>query len=851
MGLFSQSQIDEINAVAAKSQEVLKPVKVSKSLSSFQSEIQKSSAAVLDYFKDSPAILITTKQQLHEYVLKAIEAGYCGIDTETTGLDRIQDTIVGASLYYPGGVECYIPCKHLVPVFDTLYKDQLTYEEVGEELQLFVEAKTKMIFANADFDLAFIYKDFNVDMIDICYYDVILAWRCLKEDEKNNALKPLYTKYVLKGKADPKKFSDFFSPKTFPYSKPDVAKLYAANDAKITYELFVWQLPYVTKSNPKCQKNKLEKIADLVWNIEIPMIRVCALMHRYGIFLDLDTSNSLQTRYHKLLDEESAKLADMVQEIISNSDTLTITKSPFKTGKDFNQSSPPQVKYLLNSFMGLQVESSDKNVLKELNLPVTKQILKVRSITTLLGSFVDKLPGTTGKDGRVHSTFKSIGADTGRMCIAKGTKITCLNGYKNIEDIVPGDLVYCYDNNGIVQLKPVKNLWLTGTNRECVRIKWQSSGKGDIGELICTPEHLILKKTGEWVRADSLKRYDKLAHLRRSNQERPALNGWNGFSSREQDVVKYTIFKADSKMIVHHKDGNPSNNELSNLEIMNPSNHARLHTKQMQAEGRVSYKSFHTEEALARRAEVMKRNSNARKQAFINDCIAHREDYLETIKQCGGHLTKAPEGYEKFKLKCEAAGIDVDKECAKYNTKYVSRTISEEQFMESYYRNNGYYKAVAKDLGLTKAGFYTLKYKYGASMNHMVQIVEPAGQYDVYDIEVEGIHNFIANEICVHNSSENPNVQNIPSHALDVRHQFRATPAMEKLDKCDVSENNISINLFDYDTIDLEDKVDVKVKDLRVGDKVRLLKDKSEILAEITSLANDAPYTLITMREVM
>ena len=515
MGLFSQSQIDEINAVAAKSQEVLKPIKVSKSLSSFQAEIQKSSAAVLDYFKDSPAILITTKQQLHEYVLKAIESGYCGIDTETTGLDRIQDTIVGASLYYPGGVECYIPCKHIVPVFDTPYKDQLTYGEVGEELQLFVNAKTKMIFANADFDLAFIYKDFKVDMIDICYYDVILAWRCLKEDEKSNGLKPLYTKYVLKGKADPKKFSDFFSPKTFPYSKPEIAKLYAANDAKITYDLFVWQLPYVTKSHKKCQANHLEKIADLIWNIEIPMIRVCALMHRCGIFLDLDTSASLQSRYHRLLEEESAKLSDMVQEIINNSDTLTITKAPFKTGKEFNQSSPPQVKYLLNSFMGLQVDSSNKNILNELNLPVTKQILKVRSITTLLGSFIDKLPGTAGPDGRVHSTFKSIGADTGRM------------------------------------------------------------------------------------------------------------------------------------------------------------------------------------------------------------------------------------------------------------------------------------------------------------------------------------------------SSENPNVQNIPSHALDVRHQFRATPAMEKIDKCDVSENNISINLFDYDTIDLEDKVDVKVKDLRVGDKVRLIKDRSEILAEITSLTNDAPYTLITMQEVM
>jgi len=33
---------------------------------------------------------------------------------------------------------------------------------------------------------------------------------------------------------------------------------------------------------------------------------------------------------------------------------------------------------------------------------------------------------------------------------------------------------------------------------------------------------------------------------------------------------------------------------------------------------------------------------------------------------------------------------------------------------------------------------------------------------DVYDIEVEELHNFFANGICVHNSSSNPNFQNVP-----------------------------------------------------------------------------------------
>lgn len=419
MGLFSKSQMDEINSIAQKSKEPLGIVKESKSVRSFQYEIDQATQAVLEYFRDSPAILITNKEQLHDYILQAIDAGYCGIDTETTGLDRIHDTIVGVSLYYPGGVEAYIPSKHIVPVFDVLYNNQLSYEDIGNELQLFVAAQTRMIFANADFDLAFIYKDLHVDMISICYYDVILAWRCLKEDEVNKALKPLYCKYVLKGEVDAKKFSDFFSPKIFPYCNPEVAKLYAANDAKITYEFFLWQLPYVTKSHPKCQKNHLEKIADLIWNIEIPMIEVCALMHRTGVYFDKGIRDILKVKYDKKYQTEMNKLSELIQDIINKSDSITISKSPFKNGQSFNEGSPTHVKYLLNKFLNCQVSSGDKQTLVELNLPVTKQILKVRAISKLLNTFIDKLPNNVAKDGRIHATFKSIGADTGRMSSAE------------------------------------------------------------------------------------------------------------------------------------------------------------------------------------------------------------------------------------------------------------------------------------------------------------------------------------------------------------------------------------------------------------------------------------------------
>lgn len=622
MSLFSSADIAKINKTAKQSTKLIDPkAKSTKSNKSITSQLEQIYANLTKYFADSQAILIKDEQQLDEYIDKAIDEVYVGIDTETTGLDRQKDHIVGMSLYFMNGTECYMPNKHLVPIFDEPYSGQLTYSQCAKALEKMKAGGVKFIFANADFDLSMIYKDYEVDLLPNFYADVILAWRCLKEDELDNKLKSLYHKYVEKGKGDPMQFSDFFSPEVFPYSKPEMAALYAANDAKITLKLFLYELQFLNKKYEKCQKHNLQRVADLYWNLEIPMVTICQLLHRNGIYIDNDTCQALKERYTHILKEETDKLSNMVQDILDSSSYVTgLAKRPFVSGKEFNPKSAPHVKYLLYTVMNLPTsskgQSTDKEVLAEINLPITKQILKVRSINVLISTFVDKLPNSAGKDNRIHAQFKQVGASTGRMCIAKGTKITMKHGYKLIENIVPGDIIYCYNEEAHqVVLSKVKNLWFTGKDKKCVKIKWTVSNTDDIKELICTPEHPILTKSSSWVRADSI---------------------------------------------------TPKTNIVP-----------------------------------------LSRNTHTTKNELDNDILIIH--------------------------------------------------------------------------------------------NHQVLSVEAAGKHDVYDIEVETYHNFIANEVCVHNSSADPNLQNIPSHALDIRHMFRATPEMNE----DIKYNS-ELNIRIHDSLETE-----------------------------------------------
>lgn len=814
MGLFTKAELSRINEAAKKSNQGLQVAETHKrTKKGAKAEIDAMSAKVEEYFKDSEAILVSTKEELHSYIDKCIEAGYCAIDTETTGLDRVKDTIVGFSLYYPGGHECYVPNKHLIFIFDEPCKGQLSYEDSGMELQRLVDAKTKMIFANADYDIAMIWKDFHVDMCDVCYYDVILAWRCLKENELKNGLKELYSKYVLRGKGDPMKFSDFFSVDLFPYCKPQIAKLYAANDAKITYELFRWQLPYTIKSNEKCKRNNLEGIADIIWNLEFPMIKVCAMMHRNGMYFDDRVAQVVAKRYHNKYNEELADLHSMVQDLIDDMDTLNNRKRPFATGNDFNPTSPKHVQYLCYSLLKLpNVEgSTGKEVLRDFGLPQTDKVLAVRSLSVLINSFVDKLRVVAAEyDGRIHGQFKSVGAGTGRMsssnpnCISKGTNISCVGELKPIENVTPGDLVYCVDEaTGNVKIQPVLNVWNKGS-KPCVKVTWKSLGNHKTGSVILTADHKLLTQDAGYVCASKLQIGQKIKHLKREvvKNRNVVLYSQPGSLSGsglmfEHQFIKLEYFHVDTKLDIHHKDHNHMNNHIDNLVPCTRAEHANLHKQ---------------------RVDVI--DSSSLPVNFVQHKykLVTKDEWLQVLEVYGYCFTAIPMDYGTFQKYMHINDIDYMQLKANASTRFTLNKYTDDEIVKTFEANNC---SLYDTWCYFDCDWYSLKSRLlncGIDVyNHVVVSVEPCGSYDVFDMEVDKYHNFFANELCC------KNCQNIPSHATDIRHMFRATPQVDE----NVEVQGNSITLKYYDRVETADGF-VPCGKLKASDTLYLTDDSNQ-----------------------
>lgn len=355
--------------------------------------------------KKDKYVLVTTEnaQYLSEFYDKAVENGEVAIDTETTSLDPITCEIVGMSLYTPGMKALYIPFNHKSYITGAKADGQIDKIVVTGMLGALKDT-VKFIFFNAKFDIRVIRNQLGVYLEP--YFDAYIAERMLNENEPEKGLKAIHKKYCMNGEEDAFSFGELFSDVPFDLVPISTGYLYAARDAEVTYELYEFQLPYLTLGTQENEEQELQGVAKVFWEIEMPIVTAVADMEDLGVGFDFEVQQRLSDKYHALRDEAENIFYDALKEY---------------TNEQYSISSPTQLAQLFYDDLKIKTvnrkkpRSTDSETLKLLDHPLGELILNYRGYDKLLSTYIDKMAECAKNDGRVHGEFNQLGTDTGRF----------------------------------------------------------------------------------------------------------------------------------------------------------------------------------------------------------------------------------------------------------------------------------------------------------------------------------------------------------------------------------------------------------------------------------------------------
>ena len=189
------------------------------------------------------------------------------------------------------------------------------------------------------------------------------------------------------------------------------------------------------------------------------------------------------------------------------------------------------IKRHFSDYYGVPVSKDDgSSVYRENPLTLTLEYRKLKKLGT---AYLDAIEGFLRNprgdcvDSRVRASYNGHGTDTGRLCLAEGTRIEIVQDLSKpaeewgadigipIERVQVGDVAYCYDDS--LNLRLSKVIWSGKTgHKKVIRIHWLVQGRKHHGYLDCTPEHKIRLSNGEYVEASKLKVNDSLLALGRS-----------------------------------------------------------------------------------------------------------------------------------------------------------------------------------------------------------------------------------------------------------------------------------------------------------------------------------------------
>ena len=239
-------------------------------------------------------------------------------------------------------------------------------------------------------------------------------------ENEAHGLKALHTKYCAKAdEAEAQTFSDLFENVPFNFVRPEVGGQYGAKDAKMTFELFQFQRKYLNED----AREDLKSCFEVFRNLEMPLIPLLIEKELLGIVIDSDYAAELALKYNEQLTEAEKRCEAFIERFRSKIDSLPEDKRA-KIGTPLNLASPLQLGIFIYDILNLKNSEGSRStaeaVLVELSTATThgqffNDLLEVRSLNKLLGTYIEKMPAIVQRTGRLHGSFNQYGAKTGRF----------------------------------------------------------------------------------------------------------------------------------------------------------------------------------------------------------------------------------------------------------------------------------------------------------------------------------------------------------------------------------------------------------------------------------------------------
>ncbi len=332
--------------------------------------------------------LVNTTEGIKELNKKLCAQKSVAFDTETTGIDPLENDIVGISFSYKENEAYYVALSS-------------NKKEATEQLSLlkpFLEnVEIEKVGQNIKYDILMV-RNYGIN-VQGPLFDTMIAHYLINPETSHGMdyLAETYLKYKTVS------IEELIGPRGKNQGNMrdvdlNTASKYACEDADITLKL-------KKVFEKEIKANNLEK---LFYEIECPLIYVLADMEWTGVRLDLEALKVLSED----LTEELRVLEDEIIEL---------------AGMDYNVNSPKQTGEMLFDHLKIVEKakktktgqySTSEGELEKLRSkhPIIEKILEYRGVKKLLSTYIDAFPLLINpRSNKIHTSFNQTVAATGRL----------------------------------------------------------------------------------------------------------------------------------------------------------------------------------------------------------------------------------------------------------------------------------------------------------------------------------------------------------------------------------------------------------------------------------------------------